>query len=417
MAAETDVIIIGAGAAGMAAAIEAAECGDRVLLLEAGDRVGRKLSATGNGRCNLMNRGEPRYYGAEEFARDVLRQCGRQEQTDFWKHLGLFLTEESEGRIYPRTLQAASVVGAMKAGLEMNRVQTQLRTRVTGIRKSGNAFLLTAEGPDSGSCEIRGGRVIIACGGAAQPKLGGSDSGYALLRELGHPIIPVQPALTALDTDQKAVSGLSGIRVRCSVSVRKGANVLRHERGEVLFTDGGVSGICVMQCSRWAEPGKTELELNLADGLFTDAGEAAAELRARRERFGTREAQRILEGIVVPKLSYAVCKQAGLPLRGETIGQLREKDLLRVAEALLRYRIPVTGKKSLSEAQVTAGGADCDAFFPETLESRLVPGLYAAGEVLNVDGDCGGFNLMFAFGSGILAGRKGRRNPVCEREI
>ena len=416
MAAETDVIIIGAGAAGMAAAIEAAECGDRVLLLEAGDRPGRKLSATGNGRCNLMNRGELRYYGAEEFARAVLRRCGLREQTDFWKHLGLFLTEESEGRIYPRTLQAASVVNALKTGLETNRIPVRLRTRVTGIRKTGDGFILKVEDREAGACEIRGSRVVVACGGAAHPKLGGSESGYTLLKALGHPMIPIRPALTALETDRKAVSGLSGIRVRGRVSVRKGTSVLQTERGEILFTDGGVSGICVMQCSGRAEPGKTELELNLADGLFANPEEALAELRGRRERFGTREAQTILEGIVVPKLSYAVCKQAGLPLRGETMGQLREEELRRVAETLLCYRIPVTGKRGMDDAQVTAGGADCAAFSPETLESRLVPGLYAAGEVLNVDGDCGGYNLMFAFGSGILAGQRGRRNPVCGRE-
>ncbi len=410
------VVVIGAGAAGMAASISAAAMGDHVILLERNTLAGKKLSATGNGRCNLMNRHTPAYFGGIRFADAVMQRCGAERQTLFWDELGLKLAYEEEGRVYPRTYQAASVLDALKTGLDMRKVDLRLQTDVLKLQTEKNRMTAVVQSRESGKYEISCDRVIIACGGAAQPRLGGNRSGYELLMSLGHSLKPIRPALTGIVTDPKSVSGLSGIRVRCRVRLLKGEESLCEKRGELLFTDWGVSGICVMQCSCLADCDGNVLELNLTDELFIHAEDALSELKLRRKRFAALSPQALLNGILLPRLSYAVCKQAGLSLRGEKTGELSDEQLRRVAETVTHYRIQVKELKGFDYAQVTAGGISCDEFDPETMASKINPKVHAGGEVLDVTGDCGGFNLMFAFGSGILAGENGRRARKCERE-
>ena len=395
-----DVIVIGAGASGMAAAICAAGRHGNVLLLEKGEKPGRKILASGNGRCNIMNSGTPRYFGDPAFAGEVLRRCPSEEIRRFFAHYGLMLTEEEDGRIYPVSYMSSTVLSVLKTAMEASGVRLLTRTGAISISRRDRAFEVTT---DSGAV-FTAGRVIVTCGGAAQPKAGGSADGYGLLASLGHRIISPQPALVPLETDRKSISGLSGIRVRCTVSLAQGDRILHEEKGEVLFTDYGISGICVMQCSRFVLNGETQILLNLLDGIFPGSMEACDELKRRRQLFRSFSPVSLLDGILAAKLSYAVLKQADIPMRGETAGDLNDSDLRRIAETAFHYRIPVTGNRGIDYAQVTAGGADCSEFAPATMASLIVPGLYAAGEVLNVDGDCGGFNLMFAFSSGMIAG-------------
>ena len=397
-----DTIVIGGGASGLAAAISAAENGRRVLLLEKGARIGRKILASGNGRCNLMNVSAPRYYGDASFAEQALRSCGVSALKAFFHRYGLRLTEETEGRVYPMTLQAASVLDALKRAIELNRVQVRCDAPVEYVEplplNVGGGFLVSGS-----ALRERAARVILACGGSAQPKLGGTDDGYALLSCLGHKILPPRPALAPIRTEKRAISGLSGLRVRCGVSLLREEAPIHREAGEVLFTDYGVSGICVMQCSRFAQEGDT-LELNLLPAGDDLPECMEEELKDRRMRFQTLTPETLLEGFLMPKLAYGVLKQAGIPLRGETAGQISDDQLRNILHTAAHYRLRVIGTGGLDQAQVTAGGADCREFYPETMMSRLHPGLYVTGELLNVDGDCGGFNLMFAFASGLIAG-------------
>ena len=396
----TDIIVIGAGAAGMAAAVRAGERGRHVLLLEKADRPGRKIYASGNGRCNLMNSGKPRYFGDSAFAADVLRKCGKEDITSFFRRYGLLLAEESEGRVYPFTFQSASVVSVLRNAMETTGTVLTLNDAVDYAEREKNRFFVhTVSGKT-----FNARRLVITCGGAAQPKLGGSTDGYRLLAFFGHSLIPVRPSLVPLNTDPKSISGLSGLRVHCGVTVLRGGEPVHHEDGEVLFTDYGVSGICVMQCARFAGGNETTLELNLLKNAFANREQCLIELKRRKTLFSGQTPLSLLNGILPERLSYAVLKQSGAPLRGETAGETDDKQLGQIADTGYAYRISVTGNRGLDYAQVTAGGIDCSEFNASTMESRIVPGLYAAGEVLNVDGDCGGFNLMFAFAGGLTAG-------------
>ena len=402
-----DTVVIGGGAAGITAAIAAAENGEKVLLAESGNRTGRKIAASGNGRCNLMNRGELRYYGDARFAESVFKTCPRAELERFFNRYGLVLTEAEEGRVYPATMNSSTVMGILQRALEMNGVTVQLQTRITEIRKrhEGN-FALTAEGKEA----VRAGRVIVCTGGRAQKKLGGSDDGYRMLEQMGHHTEKVLPALVPVVTDRESISGLAGIRAKGTVTLKSGDKTLHRETGEILFTEYGVSGICVMQCARFIRPDKCEMEIDLVSGMFPDQREFLEEISRRRVLFAQMPPTALLEGMMMPKLCYATEKQAGIPLRGERCGELSDEDLRRITEAAYHYRVKVKDTRGFEYAQVTSGGARCDEFSPETMESKTVRGLYAAGEVLNVDGDCGGFNLMFAFCSGLIAGGYFRGN-------
>ena len=197
--------------------------------------------------------------------------------------------------------------------------------------------------------------------------------------------------------------------MRCNISLfdRK-HSLLQRKKGEVLFTEYGISGICAMQCARFIEESGCVAELDLISRVFPDKTDLMSYLKRRRKDVSFLQPEHILTGFLLPKLSFAVMKQAGIDMHKRLAGNLTDDELHAIANRLYRYTLPITGVRGLEDAQVTAGGADCNEFDPRTMESRIESGLYAAGEILNVDGDCGGFNLMFAFSSGILAGLNGR---------
>ncbi len=399
-----DLAVIGGGASGMAASVAASGMGDRVLLLEKSPALGRKVAASGNGRCNLMNTGTPAYYGDSSFAVDVLHFFPRESLMRFWKSLGLFLSEDTEGRVYPGTFHASSVNDALKTALRRNEVDIRLQTAAVSVVRSDHSFEIRTEKEDFTAL-----RVLIAAGGPAAPKLGGTDAGYRLLASFGHHIAPAFPALCPVRTDVKSISGLSGIRSRCAVTLYStGHRSVCSHRGEVLFTDYGISGICVMQCARFITNEGFTLELDLLDPYRLDNSAVLLILKERRKNFGLLPPEYLLNGILLPKLSYAVLKQAGIVMKDRKVRDLSDDDLDRILQKLRAYTLKAAGVRGFEDAQVSAGGALCSEFSPDTLESRIVPGLHASGEVLNVDGDCGGYNLMFAFASGILAGLNGR---------
>jgi hypothetical protein len=385
----------------MLAAISAARNQKKVLVLEKGERPGRKILASGNGRCNLMNTGSPRYYGEQEFARQVLERVSADDIKHFLMHYGLFVTEEENGRIYPMSFQSASVLSVLKTALDISGVSVITHQSVISAEKKDNAFLIHTGSGDTFSA----GRFIVTCGGCAQPRLGGSVDGYKILRSFGHTIVPPFPALVPLTADARSISGLAGIRARCGVSLYHDGEQLHSEEGEILFTDYGVSGICIMQCARFAQGHHNAcLEVDFLRNSFSDDAAAFDELRRRQLLFGMCSPIVLLDGIVSEKIAFAILKQAGIRMRYEKCYELTDTDLRNIVHSAYRYRIHVTGTRGFDYAQVSAGGARCSEFNPVTMESRIVPGLYAAGEVLNVDGDCGGYNLMFAMASGITAG-------------
>ena len=396
------VLVIGGGAAGMMAALTAAENGHAVTLLERQGRVGRKLMATGNGRCNLTNHHvSPAHYHGEtpDFCRHALAAFDVGSTLLYFAGLGLLTTAEDSGRVYPFSNMAGSVLDVLRFALENSGIDLHTGCVVTGIKKKGNTFLVRTESGE----EFTADRVILAAGGAAGGKVGGVMDGYQLAKGLGHHRTALYPSLVQIRTDPTYPRALKGVKAEAAVTVRRGDDTLAQNRGEVLFTEYGVSGPVIFDISRTAATGGDGLTVTL--DLFPDWAprEALDWLRQRRQSAGDREAGTLLTGALHSRLGQMVCKAAGFT--NQRAAGLSDGDLRRIAAQVKGFALPITGVCGFDQAQVTAGGLRCGEFDPHTMESRLVPGFYACGEVLDIDGDCGGFNLQWAWSSGRLAGQ------------
>ena len=395
------VLVIGGGAAGMMAALTAAENGHAVTLLERQGRVGRKLMATGNGRCNLTNHHvSPAHYHGEtpDFCRHALAAFDVESTLLYFAGLGLLTTAEDSGRVYPFSNMAGSVLDVLRFALENSGIDLHTGCVVTGIKKKGNTFLVRTESGE----EFTADRVILAAGGAAGGKVGGVMDGYQLAKGLGHHRTALYPSLVQIKTDPTYPRALKGVKAEAAVTIRRGGEVLAQNRGEVLFTEYGVSGPVIFDISRTAATGGDGLTVTL--DLFPDWAprEALDWLRQRRQSAGDREAGTLLTGALHSRLGQMVCKAAGFT--NQRAADLSDGDLRRIAAQAKGFTLPITGVCGFDQAQVTAGGLRCGEFDPHTMESRLVPGFYACGEVLDIDGDCGGYNLQWAWSSGHAAG-------------
>ena len=395
-----DAMIIGGGASGLIAACALARKGRRVVLLEKQDRVGRKLLSTGNGRCNLtnLNAGAGDYHGARAAAQAALRAWPPKKVMALFGGLGIPCVADEAGRVYPMSRQAASVLDALRLGCVEAGVETRTGFRVTRLVQRGEGFEAISESGAS----VRARRTLVCAGGLAAPKLGACGDGYRLLEGFGHRIVPRFPAIAALKTPPEAVRGLKGIRAEGQISLLAGGEVVRTERGELLFSESGVSGIAAMQLARSANEairaGKPcAVKLDFMPDV--DAGEA---LKGRAALLPRRGMEDFLNGIVPKRLGQTLAKAAGVPLNAPA-GALNGKQLAALASALNGWTLPVVGTQDFDQAQVTAGGASLKDFDVRAMRSLKAPGLYAAGEVLDVDGDCGGFNLQWAWSSALLA--------------
>ena len=388
--------IIGGGASGMAAALAAAENPHaQVLLFERQARLGRKLQATGNGRCNLSNvhAASGGYHGEEAaFVCPAMTRFDPEETLGWFRSMGLFTVTEPSGRVYPYSDQANSVVDVLRFALEKPNIQVLTGTEVSRLRCEAEGFRV-----DGTYCD----RVIVACGGLAGSKLGGSLSGYQLLRSMGHRMTKLRPALVQLKSGWNGVAALKGVRANCHAAIYHNGSLHSQSTGEIQFTEYGLSGPVIFEISRDACQGAGEwlCRLDLLPGVTSE--ELYRELSRRRQT--ALPAQELLTGILHNRLGRVVAKAAGLSLNG-LISQLTDLELQSVCSAVKSFEVPLTEPLGMDSAQVTAGGILTDDFDPTTMESKLVPGLYACGEVLDVDGDCGGYNLQWAWSSGRCAG-------------
>lgn len=405
------IAVIGGGAAGFAAAIAAAEGGAGVTVLERGGKPLKKLGVTGNGRANLMNAGEPIYFGDTAFALAVLKRRGLAELTRFFASLGVPLREEGEGRVYPASFQASAVQEALLLRAGQLGIIIRSLAHADGIRREANSFTVTGrEGsgddpkhPVWKPLAFHADKVIVACGGAAYPAHGTDGTAYGLLTALGHRLTTLAPALCALNVSKKRLQGLKGQRVRARLWLEdEHGNEVRFSRGEALFAEDAVSGIAAMQLARFAGE-KTTLCLDLRDELNADQPALPFVQALAAGRPGLPAAE-LLTGAFARPVGRFLLREAGVLDLSVPIASLSPRALRAVADTVECVRLPVLSTRGFDAAQVTAGGIETRDFSPQTMESRLVPGLYAAGEILDVDGDCGGFNLMFAFASGLLAG-------------
>ena len=399
------VLIIGGGASGMMAALTAAEDpSNRVTLLERQSRVGRKLLATGNGRCNLSNihASEAHYHGYDpSFVRHALRQFSPADTLAFFQQLGLLTVTEESGRVYPFSDQANSVVDILRFALAQRGVDLRCGCEVISIGKKARGYnVKTAE--EAFYCD----KLILACGGSAGAKLGGTDWGYKLLSSMGHTVTPLRPSLVQIKTDASVTKSLKGVRADAGITLKRNGQLVAQNVGEVQFTDFGISGPAIFELSREVEnKGDQLLLLDLMRPWSED--QLASLLLQKRADFPDLAADELLTGALHNRLGKVVLKISGTELP-QTLAEITESQIRRIARTVKYFPMTVTGIMGLELAQVTAGGVLTSEFRPDTLESRLCPGLFATGEVLDIDGDCGGYNLQWAWSSGRLAGKLGR---------
>lgn len=392
--------IIGAGASGMVAALAAAENPNvQVVLMERQARVGRKLLATGNGRCNLTNLGarERGYHGNDaSFAQTALDAFSPEATLAWFQTLGLYTVAEPSGRVYPYSDQANSVVDVLRFALEKPNIRVVTGFEVSKIRRTEDGFCVE-NGEERYCCD----RLIIACGGLAGTKLGGSMAGYKLLGKLGHHATRLRPALVQLKSSWGGITALKGVRANCHAQILRDGQLRAQSTGELQFTEYGLSGPVIFEVSRDVCQGAGQwlCRLDFLPEIPKDV--LAAELVRRKA--STLPVEELLTGILHNRLGRVLTKAAGVR-GGQALAELTDGDIAAVCHGVKAFDVPLTEPMGMDCAQVTAGGMLTEEFDPATMESRLVPGLYACGEVLDIDGDCGGYNLQWAWSSGRLAG-------------
>ena len=401
--------IIGAGASGMAAALEAAQNENtQVILWERQARVGRKLQATGNGRCNLTNMNvRPRieypdaapwaYHGTSPgFAKHALLHYGAEDTRQWFLRLGLYTVAEESGRVYPFSDQANSVVDVLRFALEKPNIRLLCGREVKKVVKKDGIFAVT-DNEETVRCD----RVIVACGGIAGSKLGGTMSGYQILRSLGHRCTKLRPALVQLKSDWSGCQALKGVRTQCWATILRDGKPVAQSRGELQFTEYGISGPVIFEISRdvCQEKGDWVCRLDLLPGF----SEEDLEFELFRRKNTNLSSDDLLTGILHNRLGRVISKAAGVR-SGCLVRDIPDHVLREVCRLVMEFDIHLTEPMGMDSAQVTAGGILTDEFDPNTMESKLVPGLYACGEVLDIDGKCGGYNLQWAWSSGRLAG-------------
>lgn len=368
------IAVIGGGAAGLAAAVSAASNGASVIIYEKNDRVGKKILATGNGRCNLTNKFvSPKCYNKPDFVKNTLDKYGYKQICDFFDSIGLLTYHDSEGRQYPVSDTATSVLDTLRMYCEKLNIIEKCSSEITDISKDKDKFKICQS---NGQIE-KFDRCIVTTGGRT-----------SLLKSVGHKYVPFRPVLCPLKTDITPIKGLNGVRAKCSVSLSDGERTVIHERGEVLFRDYGVSGVVIFDISRYAKEGQI-LSIDFLPDIGKD--ELKREINYRKETL-LRHGEDILIGIFQKMLCNRIYKVAGNDSTGN------------IVNAIKNFKIKILGAGDEKQAQVTAGGVDVTQFNSETMESKLLKGIFAAGEALDIDGRCGGFNLHWAFSSGLVAG-------------
>lgn len=400
-----NIVIVGGGASGISAALSAARRAPkdtRITLLEGLDRVGKKILATGNGRCNLTNEEiTPEHYhsGRPELLAPLLAEMPPQRTLEFFRSLGLYCSAEEMGRVYPHARQASAVLDTLTLALEGAGIQTVCSAKIKHIARKGGAFLLTAQDGRT----VRADALILAAGGRAAPAQGTDGSGLTLARQMGLECTPVYPCLVALKCGGGAAKGLKGIRSRGQVRLLRRGKTAGVESGEIQFTDYGLSGIPVFQlsCLLGPDPAGAELAVDLLPEW--DQAELARWISAQARRYPSAPLERFLPGLVHKRLLFAVMKSVGISPLSRPASSLSPRETAALAGALKDWRFPVEGPLSWEQAQVTGGGvslAELDGRFG----ARRCPGLFLCGELLDVAGDCGGYNLHWAWCSGLSAG-------------
>lgn len=402
---KNQILIIGGGASGLMASIAAAREGAEVTILEHMDRVGKKILSTGNGRCNMTNlslRAEYYRCSQKQFPMKVLDRFSVWDTLTFFDEIGI-VTKNRNGYIYPNSEQASSVLDTLRMEAEHAGVRTVVDCRIKSIKKDGlRKFTVETEGGT-----YHGNRLILATGSKAAPVTGSDGSGYDYAREFGHSIIRPLPALVQLRCEGKFFKQLAGIRCEAVVKLKSDGKIIAADEGELQLTDYGISGIPTFQVSRFASVALSSgRKVSAVIDFFPtkSMNETRQFLKQRAEHMSYRSSGDFLTGVLNKKLALVLLKLSGIRAE-EPVGQITPASMERLVNQIKQFEAQVTATNSFEQAQVCCGGVDTREVRPETMESRLVPGLYLVGELLDVDGICGGYNLQWAWSTGAVAGR------------
>ncbi|MGN0464723.1 MAG: NAD(P)/FAD-dependent oxidoreductase, partial [Lachnospiraceae bacterium] len=410
-----DKIIIGAGASGMVAAIESKKAGQKVLILERMEKVGKKIFATGNGKCNMTNLyWSKKCYRSDQidFVCDRIKQFGPYDTISFFRNLGL-ITMEKNGYVYPNSQQAMTVVETLLYKMESMGVEIEVNTEVKELKKEGELFYIEAEQIEKGEKINRKKKsylaksVVLASGGKASEKLGSNGSGYELAKSFGHRIIPVVPALTALKTANSKITLAAGVRCSTALTLKIEGEKKIREEGELQITSYGISGIVVFQISRFvANALRQKKRVTVEIDFFPEweKEKLLEELWATKNMDGSKTVEKWLLGFLNRNLVFAILKEKDFPI-DKTCDRITKDFVSSLVHTLKSFEVEIKETNDFQNAQVCAGGVDL-LEITQNFESKLVRGLYLVGELLDVDGICGGYNLQWAFTSGYLSSHK-----------
>lgn len=398
-----DIIIAGGGASGMMAAYQASMNGKSVLLIEKNDRLGKKILETGNGRCNLTNMNMSKEcYGREtsEFAFSVILQFNELQVMDFFKANGLLLHNRN-GYVYPNCDQASAVNDFFERQLSKDNITIEYSCEIISVHKDKVFEVKTSNGT------YQGKKFIVAMGSKAHPKSGSDGKGYDVVKSLGHHLNPVLPSLTALESSYGYCKDVAGVRADSVVScVIEDTDTRFEERGEVQLTDYGVSGIPVFQISRYAVQGiysKKKVTVFI-DFLPDYTEEDIIQFIDNKKKNVKQTAMQCISGLINSKITKLILKECGIKV-DQDCSCLTDKKLKSIVHRMKRFEYPIKGYRSFDYGQVCQGGVKVTELDESTMESKVIPGLYIVGELVDVDGICGGYNLQWAFSSGYLAGK------------
>lgn len=389
------IAVIGGGASGMAAAIAARRNGASVTILEGQERIGRKILATGNGRCNMTNINAKidNYYGNNvDFMRDTIDRYWVMQTLAFFSELGILYKEEENGKVYPYSDRASSVLDVLRMCLDDEGVIIKTGFEVSDITNTDQGFLLNSFGGEKEYAD----RVIVACGGKAAPDLGTRGGGYGLLENFGHTVTPLKPSLVQIKTDTEIVKKLKGLKINAKLTI--GGN---SETGEILFTEYGLSGPTVFSLSSRLENQKIA---NIDIFPHIDEEELTGLIYSRTALNPDRRLEEFFTGMINKKIGQVILKQLDISPLSRSASDMSDTELEKLIKTLKCWSFNITGTMSWNNAQVTKGGANTREFNPKTMESLKQKGIYACGEILDIDGDCGGYNLQWAWSSGYIAG-------------
>ena len=400
---KTEIAVIGGGASGLMAAITAKKSGKEVVILERKDRILKKVLITGNGRCNItnVNANISNYFGKNiSSVENILNRFTPQDTMDFFNGLGIVCNEENRGKVYPLSGQASSVVDALRFEAEKLGIKIETEFYVRKIEKDGFKFKIYSEDRK----KIEAGRVILAAGGQSYSELGSNGSGFELAKELGHSVTKLSPSIVQLKTEKNQVKGLQGIKTDVAVTAYGDNKKICTYDGELLFTDYGISGNVVFNIS-FVMPLYKNVEFEIDFMEKFDYNELYEMLKERKKIMSHLTMENYFNGMINKKLGQFLSKVSGIEKLSKPVKDLNDSEIRKLCTVLKKYRIKILDTTGFKNAQVTAGGVSLNEVNTETLESKIVKGLYFSGEVLDIYGECGGFNLQWAWASGYIAGK------------